>query len=30
MLDLVNLYTSRVPGNVLAKYLPALKKVNGY
>jgi chitosanase len=29
MLDLVNLYTSRVPGNVLAKYLPALKKVNG-
>ncbi|WP_370026622.1 chitosanase [Planotetraspora sp. GP83] len=29
MLDLVELYTSRVPGNVLAKYLPALRKVNG-
>jgi chitosanase len=29
MLELVELYTSRKPGNVLAKYLPALKKVNG-
>ncbi len=29
MLDLVELYTSRVPGNVLAKYLPALREVNG-
>ncbi len=29
MLDLVQLYTDRKPGNVLAKYLPALKKVNG-
>ncbi|MCT9092802.1 chitosanase [Streptomyces sp. ASQP_92] len=29
MLDLVKLYTSRKPGNVLAKYLPALEKVNG-
>ncbi|GAB3972478.1 chitosanase [Actinoallomurus acanthiterrae] len=29
MLDLVQLYTDREPGNVLAKYLPALKKVNG-
>ncbi|MEZ0074106.1 chitosanase [Planotetraspora sp. GP83] len=29
MLDLVELYTSRVPGNVLAKYLPALRNVNG-
>ncbi|GAA4623881.1 chitosanase [Actinoallomurus vinaceus] len=29
MLELVQLYTDREPGNVLAKYLPALKKVNG-
>ncbi|WP_248961960.1 chitosanase [Sphaerisporangium perillae] len=29
MLDLVELYTERKPGNVLAKYLPALRKVNG-
>ncbi|MFE9555234.1 chitosanase [Streptomyces sp. NPDC006703] len=29
MLDLVKLYTARNPGNVLAKYLPALEKVNG-
>jgi hypothetical protein len=29
MLDLVQLYTKRKPGNVLAKYLPALKKVTG-
>ncbi|WP_319018658.1 chitosanase [Microbispora sitophila] len=29
MLDLVELYTTRKPGNVLAKYLPALRKVNG-
>ena len=29
MLDLVNLYAQRKPGNVLAKYLPALKKVDG-
>ncbi|MFD8219903.1 chitosanase [Streptomyces sp. NPDC059697] len=29
MLDLVQLYTQRKPGNVLAKYLPALRKVNG-
>ncbi|MYX97934.1 chitosanase [Streptomyces sp. SID486] len=29
MLDLVQLYTDRKPGNVLAKYLPALRKVNG-
>ncbi|MEU4200035.1 chitosanase [Streptomyces sp. NPDC039022] len=29
MLDLVELYTKRKPGNVLAKYLPALRKVNG-
>ncbi|MFI7039560.1 chitosanase [Microbispora rosea] len=29
MLDLVELYTARRPGNVLAKYLPALRKVNG-
>ncbi|MFE2379778.1 chitosanase [Streptomyces sp. NPDC059398] len=29
MLDLVQLYTDREPGNPLAKYLPALKKVNG-
>ncbi|WP_311922356.1 chitosanase [Microbispora sp. H10836] len=29
MLDLVELYTRRKPGNVLAKYLPALRKVNG-
>jgi chitosanase len=29
MLDLVQLYADRKPGNVLAKYLPALKKVNG-
>ncbi|MEV8515297.1 chitosanase [Dactylosporangium sp. NPDC051484] len=29
MLDLVQLYTQRVPGNVLAKYLPALRGVNG-
>ncbi|MEU3463605.1 chitosanase [Streptomyces sp. NPDC006733] len=29
MLDLVELYTDRKPGNVLAKYLPALRKVNG-
>ncbi|MCX4554093.1 chitosanase [Streptomyces sp. NBC_01387] len=29
MLDLVTLYTNREPGNPLAKYLPALKKVNG-
>ena len=27
MLDLVELYTARVPGNVLAKYLPALRNV---
>ena len=26
MLDLVELYTARKPGNVLAKYLPALRK----
>ncbi|GAA2145902.1 chitosanase [Kitasatospora kazusensis] len=29
MLDLVQHYTALKPGNVLAKYLPALKKVNG-
>ncbi|MEV8632951.1 chitosanase [Streptosporangium sp. NPDC051023] len=29
MLDLVELYTRRAPQNVLAKYLPALRKVNG-
>ncbi|MEV7804828.1 chitosanase [Microbispora sp. NPDC088329] len=29
MLDLVELYTRRRPGNVLAKYLPALRRVNG-
>ncbi|MFI7029734.1 chitosanase [Microbispora rosea] len=29
MLDLVELYTARRPGNVLAKYLPALRKANG-
>ncbi|MEW1637049.1 chitosanase [Streptomyces sp. NPDC093801] len=29
MLDLVEYYTRVKPGNVLAKYLPALRKVNG-
>ncbi|MFE1836073.1 chitosanase [Streptomyces sviceus] len=29
MLDLVQLYADRKPGNVLAKYLPALRRVNG-
>ncbi|KAB1144715.1 chitosanase [Streptomyces luteolifulvus] len=29
MLDLVQLYTDRKPGNVLAQYLPALRRVNG-
>jgi len=29
MLELVELYTSRVPNNALAKYLPALRAVNG-
>ncbi|GAA3237433.1 chitosanase [Nonomuraea helvata] len=29
MLELVELYAERKPGNVLAKYLPALRKVNG-
>ncbi|MFF9276876.1 chitosanase [Streptomyces griseosporeus] len=29
MLDLVELYTARVPGNVLARYLPALRRVDG-
>lgn len=29
MLELVELYTAREPGNVLAKYLPALRAVNG-
>src|SRR3954471_11722779 len=29
MLDLVELYTDRKPGNVLAKYLPALRRVDG-
>ncbi|WP_269854767.1 chitosanase [Streptomyces sp. RPT161] len=29
MLDLVTAYTRTEPGNVLAKYLPALRKVNG-
>ncbi|MFF2501873.1 chitosanase [Streptomyces sp. NPDC058067] len=29
MLDLVELYTRREPGNVLAKYLPALREVDG-
>jgi chitosanase len=29
MLDLVNAYTKLKPSNVLAKYLPALRKVNG-
>ncbi|WP_405825831.1 chitosanase [Streptomyces sp. NBC_01390] len=29
MLDLVELYTRRKPGNVLAKYLPALRDVDG-
>ncbi|WP_327312186.1 chitosanase [Streptomyces sp. NBC_01235] len=29
MLDLVQLYTDRKPGNVLAKYLPALRAVDG-
>jgi chitosanase len=29
MLDLVEEYTDRKPNNVLAKYLPALRKVNG-
>jgi chitosanase len=28
-LDLVELYAKRKPGNILAKYLPALRKVNG-
>ncbi|MET7455737.1 chitosanase [Streptomyces sp. NPDC005574] len=28
MLDLVELYATRKPGNVLAKYLPALRRVN--
>jgi chitosanase len=29
MLELVELYTERKPGNILAKYLPALRRVNG-
>lgn len=29
MLDLVELYTERRPGNVLARYLPALREVDG-
>lgn len=29
MLDLVELYSAREPGNVLEKYLPALRKVDG-
>jgi chitosanase len=29
MLELVQAYTATEPGNVLAKYLPALRKVNG-
>ncbi|MBR8639758.1 chitosanase [Streptomyces tuirus] len=29
MLDLVELYTDRKPGSVLARYLPALRQVNG-
>src|SRR5687767_12117945 len=29
MLDLVELYTERKPDNALAKYLPALRRVNG-
>ncbi|MFF3208534.1 chitosanase [Streptomyces sp. NPDC002962] len=29
MLDLVQLYSDRRPGNVLAKYLPALREVDG-
>jgi chitosanase len=29
MLDLVNLYVQRKPGNVLARYVPALKTVDG-
>ncbi|GIJ50876.1 hypothetical protein Val02_77620 [Virgisporangium aliadipatigenens] len=29
MLDVVNRYTQRKPGNALAKYLPALRQVNG-
>jgi chitosanase len=29
MLDLVELYTERKPGNLLAKYLPALREVDG-
>ncbi|MFD8966925.1 chitosanase [Streptomyces sp. NPDC059568] len=29
MLDLVELYTSRKPGNALASYLPALRQVDG-
>ena len=29
MLELVEYYTAQKPGNVLAKYLPALRKVNG-
>ncbi|MEV0618624.1 chitosanase [Nonomuraea sp. NPDC050404] len=29
MLELVELYTRRKPGNVLAAYLPALRRVNG-
>ncbi|MGW2558653.1 chitosanase [Streptomyces sp. NPDC001514] len=29
MLDLVELYTDRKPGNVLARYLPALREVDG-
>ncbi|ANW21789.1 chitosanase [Streptomyces clavuligerus] len=29
MLDLVELYTERKPGNALARYLPALRKVDG-
>jgi chitosanase len=29
MLELVEAYTNSVPGNPLAKYLPALRKVNG-
>ena len=29
MLDLVALYTERAPGNVLAQYLPALRKADG-
>ncbi|MFF7794690.1 chitosanase [Streptomyces sp. NPDC007991] len=29
MLDLVELYTDREPGNVLATYLPALRRVDG-